>query len=451
MIKWNNTLNGFLLSIGLVTLVSCSSNVKMADIPSTANPQTEITKFEEMLMESRSENVDVLAPKEYKKSHAWLKEAKSDLADGEKQEEILNDIRKGRGYLTKAQSVAEPRGQQALGLFESRQMALKAGAMEKSGLKSEFENLDSDVSDKADNLRKMSASDLSDFQKKYVDLERRAVILTQLGQSQSYLNGAEKDNADSKAPNVYKKTEMALKNAESMISTNVRNPGGFEQSVADANRQALQLNQVMLMIKQNKNLSETAALRMVSQNSQIKKLKTELSDSELTNNQLSTDLDSSKSNLNNAQASIDIQKALEEARSQFSNDEAEAYQQGGNLLIRMKNMKFSSGRSDLPASSLASLAKVSEVAKTLNAKSIKVEGHTDSTGSEAINMTISEARAEAVATYLKSNGFDQVEVQSSGFGFQKPIATNKSKEGRTLNRRVDIVITPTHESKTDIQ
>jgi outer membrane protein OmpA-like peptidoglycan-associated protein len=171
-------------------------------------------------------------------------------------------------------------------------------------------------------------------------------------------------------------------------------------------------------------------------------LKNELSDSTDSNEQLSSDLRSSNANLDQATASVEIQKALEEARSQFSSDEAEAYQQGGKLVIRMKNMNFSSGRSELPAQSLASLAKVMTVAKSLTPQSIQVEGHTDSTGTESANMQISEARAQAVATYFKSNGMDNVDIQSAGFGFQKPIATNKSKEGRTQNRRVDIVITP---------
>ena len=73
---------------------------------------------------------------------------------------------------------------------------------------------------------------------------------------------------------------------------------------------------------------------------------------------------------------------------------------------------------------------------------IKVEGHTDSIGTASQNKAISEKRADAVASYFKLNGFENIDVQSTGFGFQKPIATNKSKEGRAQNRRVDIVITP---------
>ena len=98
--------------------------------------------------------------------------------------------------------------------------------------------------------------------------------------------------------------------------------------------------------------------------------------------------------------------------------------------------------SELPEASLPVLAKISEVAKQLKASEIKVEGHTDSIGTAEVNKTISENRASDVATYFKSNGFEKIEVQSTGFGFEKPIATNKSKEGRALNRRVDVIITP---------
>ena len=75
---------------------------------------------------------------------------------------------------------------------------------------------------------------------------------------------------------------------------------------------------------------------------------------------------------------------------------------------------------------MSTLAKVLEVAKTLKASQINIEGHTDSTGTEKQNKSISEERASAVATYFKTNGFKDIDVKSEGFGFKKPIATNKS-------------------------
>jgi len=69
-----------------------------------------------------------------------------------------------------------------------------------------------------------------------------------------------------------------------------------------------------------------------------------------------------------------------------------------------------------------------------------IEGHTDSTGSAALNQKLSEGRAAAVVEYLTANGVDGNRLQSKGFGETKPIATNKTATGRRANRRVEILL-----------
>ena len=435
-------------------LMSCASGVKKADIPSSANPQDEISRLESDMGVAVGKNIVVLASNDFEHSSKSLEEAKKDLASGQKQEQILDALRVGRGYLDQAYVTAQTRETKATGLFAARQAALHAGAGQLPLLRSEMKDVDSDVSSKADELDKTSAEKLAKLQGRYVDLERKAVILTQLGDSQAKLNGAQKEGAAKKAPITFKKSEMSMKTAESTISTNVQHPQGFQSAVGEANADAAQLMEVMNTIKQNgKNLPESVAIKMVSQTHQISHLKTDLSANsaesaaseaslQAKNEKLSTAMQSQNQDLANANARVEIQRVIEKARSQFSPDEAEAYQQGGNLLIRLKKINFASGGADLPAASLPLLAKVSEVAKSMNASEIKVEGHTDSVGKAPQNKAISEKRAGAVASYLKSNGFKDIAVQSEGYGFEKPIATNKSKEGRAQNRRVDIIITP---------
>ena len=430
---------------------SCSSNVKKADIPSSADPQSEISKLETDLNTATAANIDVLAANDFNKSMDYWKKAKKDLADNDKQEKILEDVRTGKGYLEKAYSAAENRESKAPGLFESRQAALKAGAAKHPQLLEDLHELDSKVADKADKLDKLSAEKISQLQANYSNLERRATVLTQLGTAQASLNGAKKDGAARKAPETYKKTELSVKTAETMISSNVRNPESYQKALSEANNDASLLLDVMNTIKDNggKGLSEPAALKMVMQNRKIKGLNTDLHASEQSEAMTEAQLQAKNQELNrqnkalaSSEASVTVQQVLENARSQFSSEEAEAYQQGKNLLIRLKTVNFASGRSDLPASSLPLLAKVSEVAKSLNAKEIKVEGHTDSVGPETTNKALSEKRAAAVASYFKANGFSTIDIESEGVGFSKPIATNKSKEGRAQNRRVDIIITP---------
>ncbi len=73
---------------------------------------------------------------------------------------------------------------------------------------------------------------------------------------------------------------------------------------------------------------------------------------------------------------------------------------------------------------------------------IDVYGHTDSTGSDAYNQTLSENRARAVADYLSSRGVSAQRVRSQGYGEARPVASNATEEGRSANRRVEIKIVP---------
>jgi outer membrane protein OmpA-like peptidoglycan-associated protein len=87
--------------------------------------------------------------------------------------------------------------------------------------------------------------------------------------------------------------------------------------------------------------------------------------------------------------------------------------------------------------------KLDEALKTLNQypdMKISVEGHTDSVGSDAYNQRLSERRAATVVSYLESKGIASSRLTSRGFGESKPIADNKTAEGRAENRRVELIV-----------
>lgn len=86
------------------------------------------------------------------------------------------------------------------------------------------------------------------------------------------------------------------------------------------------------------------------------------------------------------------------------------------------------------------MEKIEEVAgflKTHKQYDVKLEGHTDSKGSDAYNKRLSNERATAVAKALESLGVEKRRMSAKGFGEEQPIATNESDEGRALNRRVE--------------
>jgi len=78
---------------------------------------------------------------------------------------------------------------------------------------------------------------------------------------------------------------------------------------------------------------------------------------------------------------------------------------------------------------------------------VDVYGHTDSTGSNEYNQTLSENRARTVASYLTMQGVSGTRIRSQGFGETMPVASNDTEEGRARNRRVEIKIVPISEEE----
>jgi outer membrane protein OmpA-like peptidoglycan-associated protein len=90
-------------------------------------------------------------------------------------------------------------------------------------------------------------------------------------------------------------------------------------------------------------------------------------------------------------------------------------------------------------------ATLDDIARSMNQypdSLIDVYGHTDSTGSDAFNQTLSENRARTVANYLSIQGVSTARVRSQGLGETMPVADNATDEGRRRNRRVEIKIVP---------
>lgn len=102
----------------------------------------------------------------------------------------------------------------------------------------------------------------------------------------------------------------------------------------------------------------------------------------------------------------------------------------------MSGIQFETGKDIIKKTSYAVLDNVVAVLKENPDWSVEVQGHTDNVGDAAKNKTLSEKRAVAVKNYLVSKGVTNL-LKSNGYGSEKPIADNKTKEGRSKNRRVE--------------
>lgn len=137
----------------------------------------------------------------------------------------------------------------------------------------------------------------------------------------------------------------------------------------------------------------------------------------------------------------ELDKKIESLRSTFSPAEADVLRSGDMVTLRLKAVNFPSGKSQLAKENFALLKKVRESLTLFPDADITVEGHTDSAGSAETNEKLSAERAENVKAYLVSSDAVAAEqVKAVGKGFEQPIASNKTKEGRAANRRIDLVI-----------
>ncbi|TCK67934.1 thrombospondin type 3 repeat-containing protein [Winogradskyella wandonensis] len=103
-----------------------------------------------------------------------------------------------------------------------------------------------------------------------------------------------------------------------------------------------------------------------------------------------------------------------------------------------KTILFDTGKSSIKKESEQVLADIIAILNKYPSAKFTVEGHTDSVGSEKLNLRLSDARALSVKDYLVANGVDEFRLSAEGFGESKPIASNKTREGRKQNRRVEI-------------
>lgn len=114
----------------------------------------------------------------------------------------------------------------------------------------------------------------------------------------------------------------------------------------------------------------------------------------------------------------------------------------GTVITLSGSVLFASNRSTLLPAARSRLEQVADVLLTYSERTIIIEGHTDSQGSESQNLALSQRRADAVRDGLVQRGYQADLIQSRGMGEGQPVASNGSAEGRANNRRVEIIIAP---------
>ncbi len=441
-------LKHLVLGLASIALIAGCASGEKAELSST-EAASAARDIKEMKSDLEKDNVDLVAYKQYSEGVSDLNEALEDLKEGDDEQEILDSLAEAKAHFLKAKSTADNKiDKVSESIIDARSQAQMAGARATTTLDNKLQEIDDDLRDETDNFEdKLSVEELSQFQKRYLALEVKAVQNRQLGKFRAIIDRAESNDADDLAPNTLETAKKDLTIAENKIAQSPRDPAEYNKDVLESNKSAKLLDDVMnKLMGEAEGSPEKVALTLVYQERKLGKLsetvgnlqgnlaKTQ-SDLEAT----SKDLAEQRTEALSAQAQVRYQKAMDAVRKNFDDNEAEVYQQGDRLILRLKKLNFKTGSATIPTGSMDLLSKVEGIIKDIQPEKVQIQGHTDSTGSEKVNEKLSDARAKAVAKYLSSKGSDY-DINSKGYGASQPLANNDTAKGRTLNRRVDIVI-----------
>jgi outer membrane protein OmpA-like peptidoglycan-associated protein len=139
-------------------------------------------------------------------------------------------------------------------------------------------------------------------------------------------------------------------------------------------------------------------------------------------------------------ARLDAEKKAQDAMDALAKSLAVKSEARGTVITLAGGLVFETGRATILAGAQAQLNQVADALKSQAEHHFAVEGHTDNQGTDKINDALSTRRANAVRDYLVVRGVAAAAITASGYGSRRPIADNKTAEGRAMNRRVEIVV-----------
>lgn len=289
-------------------------------------------------------------------------------------------------------------------------------------------------------------------------------------QAERVMDIARRLNAEKYAPQLFSQAQLALVQATNSFERNVK--GGAQRyarsSVASAN-EAIRLTQRRVQMEeleqqiaerqketqalesraneaeeQLKKLSEDRQVALANLNEtkkQLESLRSERTQLE----QAMTSLQKTTANLRQQQQKLEQDKAQLQSRLQSALSQvAETRESARGLIVNLPDILFDVGKATLKPQANMALAKLAGILLVMPDLNLRIEGHTDSTGSAEFNKKLSLERAQSVFDLMTEQGVDGSRMQTAGYGMEHPVADNSTAAGRQKNRRVEIVVAEGH-------
>lgn len=154
-----------------------------------------------------------------------------------------------------------------------------------------------------------------------------------------------------------------------------------------------------------------------------------------------SELESQMGRLRQERQQLQREQAALESRLQGALSQvAETRESARGFIVSLPDILFDSGQSSLKPDARIAIAKLAGILLILQDLNLRIEGHTDSTGSAQLNQRLSEERAESVREWLITQGVEGRRIVTAGYGQDRPVADNSTRAGRRQNRRVEIIV-----------
>jgi OOP family OmpA-OmpF porin len=417
-------------------LGACASAPQYTQLPKDTDPSQEISMVSQQFEHAKSNQVDVYAPDSFAKAESAFNDARKDRSFGKSNDVILNNLAKSKAWLSQAEGRSS-QTQSSLGeVVSARTRAVDAGAQTYPSSKELFKKADDQVyhfaksADGASGPGHVSDQDRVQWLAQFQEAQLHAAQQKDLGHAQALIDQSRSEGAEKLAPQSLAAAQAKYSQAVGVIRHNPNDSGAIQIAGQEADQAAERLLQVTRLAKGNQNKHPEAIAEAALNEKQASEQLTEQNAALAI--QKNAMMDETK-----------LTETVKQVQSKFTPDEAQVFEDGKQVHIRLKALTFPTGSATIQPADYALMGKVGDVIKESRPSEVRIDGRTDSRGKKATNQKLSEKRADAVKEFLVAGkAVDPAKITSEGFGSSKPVASEKTADGRKLNRSIDVLLVP---------
>lgn len=446
---------------------------------------------DQALKEANDANASLLSPDNYDEGIELYQEAAKALRDGDNLQDIREKLEEAVTYFKKAKEATKLAEVTFTGALAARNDAIDAGAPQYAieRWKDAEDEFNGAAKELEDGDARDAKSEAANAEKMYRNAELTAIKSSILGSARSMIKNAEEIDAEDQAPKTLEKAKQLVQDTEEALENSRYDTDEARNLAKQAEyeaKHALYLHKYIEQLDRNDRTREEVILMaeeplkrvagellinaefdkgyesvadtiiqkinllndsLSRQHQEIESLTQEYINLETANRELRTkieELTNERTEISQrVEAMNQFRQRFETINNLFTSEEARVIRDGNNAIIRLRGLNFDVGKSEIKPEHFSLLSKVKRAINTFPKSKVTIEGHTDSQGGDELNMKLSKERASAVMSYLLANmDIEPLRMEAEGYGETNPIANNETAQGRTLNRRIDIVINP---------